>query len=223
VSTDEVYGSIDLGAVDEDAPYRPRSPYAASKAASNHLVRAWHTTYKFPTVTVLASNNYGPRQHPEKLIPTIIRRAISDQSIPIYGDGSNQRDWIYVDDNISAIRAALKRGETGTAYNVGTMALSSNIEIAQRVCASLDELRDQPLGTHAKNISFVQDRPGHDWRYSVNAARAQNQLGWAPTLSIDEGLKKTVKWYLDNTKWIETVMEGRYHGSRLGLSTMSKT
>ncbi len=222
VSTDEVFGSIDAGFVREDAPYAPRSPYAATKASSNHLVRAWHTTYGLPTVTVISSNNYGPRQHPEKLIPTIVRRGIAGDPIPIYGDGENLRDWIYVEDHVAAIRAAFESGNTGESYNVGTMNLASNKEVAHQVCFALDSIRSVAQGTHARQIEFVTDRPGHDRRYAIDTARAQTTLGWEPKTDFHSGLDETVRWYVDNDGWISEVMEGRYDGGRLGLMVGNK-
>lgn len=222
VSTDEVFGSVDAGFVGEDAPYAPRSPYAATKASSNHLVRAWQTTYGLPTVTVISSNNYGPRQHPEKLIPTIVRRGMAGESIPIYGDGENLRDWIYVDDHVAAIRAALQRGKAGASYNVGTMSLASNKVVAQHVCSALDSIRGVDQGTHARQIAFVTDRPGHDRRYAIDTTRARTTLGWSPKTDFRAGIEETVRWYVDNSAWISEVMEGRYDGSRLGLMAEEK-
>jgi dTDP-glucose 4,6-dehydratase len=222
VSTDEVFGSVHTGFVDEDAPYAPRSPYAATKASSNHLVRAWQITYGLPTVTVISSNNYGPRQHPEKLIPTIIRRGMAGESIPIYGDGENLRDWIYVDDHVAAIRAALQRGEAGASYNVGTMSLTSNKDVAQHVCSALDSIRSVDQGTHARQITFVIDRPGHDRRYAIDTTRARTTLDWNPKTEFRAGIEKSVRWYVDNSAWILEVMEGRYDGRRLGLIAEKK-
>jgi len=198
VSTDEVYGS--LGAADpafrETSPYRPNSPYAASKAASDHLVRAYHHTYGLPVLTSNCSNNYGPRQHREKLIPLMITNACAGRPLPVYGDGLNVRDWLYVEDHCEAVRAVLERGRVGETYNIGGTTEKTNMEVVRALCAVLDELRPRPGGGHAELIAHVQDRPGHDRRYAIDAAKIGRELGWRPRESFATGLRKTVDWYL---------------------------
>ncbi len=221
ISTDEVYG--ELGPHDppftESHPYAPRSPYSASKAASDHLVRAWHATYGLPVVLSNCSNNYGPFQFPEKLIPLVIRKAISGERIPVYGTGENVRDWLFVDDHTAALRLIFERGKTGETYNVGGGTELTNIDIVHRICIILDELRpDDPVLPHADLINFVRDRPGHDFRYAIDAKRLQDDLGWAPCTDFQTGLRTTVQWYLDNQRWCEQV-SGVYTGERLGLNT----
>lgn len=221
VSTDEVYGS--LGSTDpafsETTPYAPNSPYAASKAASDHLVRAWHHTYGLPVITTNCSNNYGPWQFPEKLIPLMILNALNGKPLPVYGDGKNVRDWLYVGDHCAGIRTALAKGRPGETYNIGGYSEKTNIEVVHTVCAILDELR--PAGApHAKLITFVKDRPGHDRRYAIDAAKIQRELGWAPREKFETGLRKTVAWYLDNMPWVNQVADGSY---RDWLSTNYRT
>ena len=211
VSTDEVYGS--LGPQDpafaETTAYAPNSPYAASKAASDHLVRAYHHTYGLPTVTTNCSNNYGPLQFPEKLIPLMIRNALQGQPLPVYGDGKNVRDWLYVADHCSGIRTALKKGRPGETYNIGGNSEKTNLEVVHTLCAILDSLR--PAGApHAKLITFVKDRPGHDQRYAINASKIQSELGWQPVEKFDTALRKTVEWYLDHAAWVDNVTSGAY-------------
>ena len=211
VSTDEVYGSLgrDDPAFSETTAYAPNSPYAASKAASDHLVRAYHHTYGFPTITTNCSNNYGPLQFPEKLIPLMIRNALQGQPLPVYGDGTNVRDWLYVRDHCAGIRAALKNGRLGETYNIGGSSEKTNLEVVHALCSILDALR--PDGApHARLITFVKDRPGHDWRYAIDASKIQNELGWQPTEKFESGLRKTVRWYLDHTQWVENVTSGAY-------------
>ena len=211
VSTDEVYGSLgrDDPAFSETTAYAPNSPYAASKAASDHLVRAYHHTYGFPTITTNCSNNYGPLQFPEKLIPLMIRNALQGQPLPVYGDGRNVRDWLYVSDHCAGIRAALKNGRLGETYNIGGSSEKTNLEVVHALCSILDALR--PDGApHARLITFVKDRPGHDWRYAIDASKIQNELGWQPTEKFESGLRKTVRWYLDHTQWVENVTSGAY-------------
>ena len=212
VSTDEVYGS--LGATDpaftETTPYAPNSPYSASKAASDHLVRAWHHTYGLPVLTTNCSNNYGPFQFPEKLIPLMIANALTGKSLPIYGDGLNVRDWLYVTDHCAAIRAVLSRGRVGEVYNVGGWNEKSNREIVDTVCALLDELRPDPTGPHARLVSFVKDRPGHDRRYAIDARKIERELGWRPAETFDAGIRKTVAWYLEHLDWVRDVRSGAY-------------
>ena len=211
VSTDEVYGSLtpDDPAFSETTAYAPNSPYAASKAASDHLVRAYHHTYGLPTITTNCSNNYGPLQFPEKLIPLMIRNALQGEPLPVYGDGKNVRDWLYVADHCAGIRTALKKGRLGETYNIGGNSEKTNLEVVHSLCAILDALR--PTGVpHAELITFVNDRPGHDWRYAIDASKSQNELGWQPTEMFESGLRKTVQWYLDNSQWVENVTSGAY-------------
>ncbi len=211
VSTDEVYGSLNSNdpAFSETTPYAPNSPYAASKAASDHLVRAWHHTYGLPVVTTNCSNNYGPLQFPEKLIPLVILNALAGKPLPIYGDGKNVRDWLYVGDHCSGIRAALARGRPGETYNIGGDSEKTNLEVVHAVCAILDELH--PAGApHAKLITYVKDRPGHDQRYAINAEKIRRELGWEPRERFEKGLRKTVEWYLSNNEWVDSVVSGEY-------------
>jgi dTDP-glucose 4,6-dehydratase len=211
VSTDEVYGSLGPNdpAFSEYTPYAPNSPYAASKAASDHLVRSYHHTYGLPTVTTNCSNNYGPYQFPEKLIPLMILNAVGRKPLPVYGDGKNVRDWLYVGDHCEAVRLALKCGRPGTTYNIGGNAEKTNLDVVHAVCAILDELR--PNGApHGKLITFVGDRPGHDRRYAIDAGRIRSELGWAPREHFDTGLRKTVQWYLDHMTWVGNITSGEY-------------
>ncbi len=211
VSTDEVYGSLGPKdpAFSETTAYAPNSPYAASKAASDHLVRAYHHTYGLPTITTNCSNNYGPLQFPEKLIPLMIRNALQGQPLPVYGDGKNVRDWLYVSDHCSGIRTALKHGRPGETYNIGGNSEKTNLEVVHALCATLDTLHSAGA-PHARLISFVTDRPGHDHRYAIDASKTQTELGWAPTEKFESGLRKTVAWYLSNTAWVENVTSGAY-------------
>ena len=211
VSTDEVYGSLGRNdpAFSETTAYAPNSPYAASKAASDHLVRAYHHTYGFPTITTNCSNNYGPLQFPEKLIPLMIRNAVQGQPLPVYGDGKNVRDWLYVSDHCAGIRAALKKGRLGETYNIGGSSEKTNLEVVHALCSILDALR--PDGApHARLITFVKDRPGHDWRYAIDASKIQSEIGWKPTEKFESGLRKTVRWYLDHPQWVENITSGAY-------------
>ncbi|TCS72893.1 dTDP-glucose 4,6-dehydratase [Sulfuritortus calidifontis] len=212
VSTDEVYGSLGPGdpPFTETTPYAPNSPYSASKAASDHLVRAYHHTYGLPTLTTNCSNNYGPYQFPEKLIPLMILNAVQGKPLPIYGDGLNVRDWLYVGDHCTAIRAVLARGRVGQTYNIGGWNEKPNIEIVKTVCDLLDELRPDPAGPHARLLTYVQDRPGHDRRYAIDARKIERELGWRPAETFDTGIRKTVRWYLDNVAWVEHVASGEY-------------
>ncbi len=218
VSTDEVYGSLgDHGAFREDHPYAPNSPYSASKAASDHLARAWFHTYGLPVLTTNCSNNYGPYQFPEKLIPLMILNALAGAPLPIYGDGGNVRDWLYVLDHCRAIWRVLEAGRPGEVYNIGGNSERSNLEVVDGLCALLDELvPDSPHRPHAELKTFVDDRPGHDRRYAIDASKLQRELDWEPTESFDSGLRKTVLWYLNNRDWSERVMDGSYRGERLG-------
>lgn len=217
VSTDEVFGSLGAeGRFTESTPYAPRSPYSASKAASDHLVRAWHHTYGLPVVTSNCSNNYGPFQFPEKLIPLMVLNAIDGKALPVYGAGDNVRDWLYVEDHARALWAVLQRGETGRDYNIGGDSERSNIEVVRTICALLDELA--PKATpHAGLIQFVDDRPGHDHRYAIDAGRIRAELGWTPRENFDSGLRRTVRWYLDHLAWARDIQRRSYAGQRLGL------
>ena len=217
VSTDEVFGSLDEeGKFSETTPYRPNSPYSASKASSDHLVRAWHHTYGLPVLVTNCSNNYGPYQFPEKLIPVAVLSALAGRPIPVYGTGGNVRDWLYVDDHVRALMAVLERGRPGETYNVGGNSERSNLEVVRAICAILDELA--PGATPYESlISFVQDRPGHDWRYAVDTAKIAAELGWAPEETFESGLRRTVAWYLENGEWCRRVMDGSYQLERLGV------
>ena len=212
VSTDEVYGSLasDAPAFTELHPYEPNSPYSASKAASDHLVRAWHHTYGLPALTTNCSNNYGPYQFPEKLIPLMIVNALAGKPLPIYGDGLNVRDWLYVRDHCSGIRAVLERGRVGETYNIGGWNEMTNRDIVRAICALLDELRPDPLGRHERLITQVPDRPGHDRRYAIDAHKIERELDWRPADTFDTGIRKTVHWYLDHAPWVDHVQSGEY-------------
>ena len=212
ISTDEVYGSLgtDDPAFAETKAYEPNSPYSASKAASDHLVRAWHHTYGLPVLTTNCSNNYGPRQFPEKLIPLMIVNALAGKPLPVYGDGLNVRDWLYVTDHCAAIREVLARGTPGENYNIGGWNEKTNIDIVRSVCALLDELRPSADGSHARLITHVSDRPGHDRRYAIDARKIERELGWRPAETFDSGIRKTVQWYLDNPQWVTDVQSGAY-------------
>ena len=213
VSTDEVYGSLapDAPAFTEQHPYEPNSPYSASKAASDHLVRAYHHTYGLPVLTTNCSNNYGPYHFPEKLIPLMIVNALAGKPLPVYGDGMQVRDWLYVKDHCSAIRRVLEAGRLGETYNVGGWNEKPNIEIVQRICAMLDEKRPRADGkSYAEQITYVTDRPGHDRRYAIDAHKLERELGWKPAETFETGIAKTVQWYLDNSQWVENVQSGAY-------------
>jgi dTDP-glucose 4,6-dehydratase len=218
VSTDEVYGSLgDEGKFTETTPYAPNSPYSASKAASDHLVRAWHHTYGLPVLTTNCSNNYGPYQFPEKLIPLFIQKALAGEALPIYGDGSNVRDWLYVEDHCRAIWRVLEAGRLGEVYNVGGNNEMSNLEVIDMLCVLLDELvPDSSYRPHKQLKKFVKDRPGHDQRYAIDATKLKQELGWTPDETFATGLRKTVSWYLNNETWCQRVMDGSYRGERLG-------
>ncbi|MHB1100701.1 MAG: dTDP-glucose 4,6-dehydratase [Burkholderiales bacterium] len=210
ISTDEVYGS--LGENDlftEETPYRPNSPYSASKASSDHLVRAWHHTYGLPVVTTNCSNNYGPYHFPEKLIPLIILNAVNGRPLPVYGKGENVRDWLYVEDHARALRLVLEKGRIGETYNIGGRCERTNLEVVQTICAILDDIFPS-RAPHASLISFVADRPGHDYRYAIDASKIERELGWLPEESFDTGIRKTVQWYLDNPEWVNHVTSGAY-------------
>ena len=212
VSTDEVYGSLAKTdpAFSETNKYEPNSPYSASKAASDHLVRAWHHTYGLPVLTTNCSNNYGPYHFPEKLIPLMIVNALAGKPLPVYGDGQQVRDWLYVKDHCAAIREVLARGKLGETYNVGGWNEKPNIEIVKTVCALLDELKPDPAGSYARLITYVTDRPGHDRRYAIDARKIEQQLGWKPAETFETGIRKTVQWYLDNPEWVGNVLSGGY-------------
>jgi dTDP-glucose 4,6-dehydratase len=213
VSTDEVYGTLTptAPAFQESTPYAPNSPYAASKAASDHLVRAWHHTYGLPTLVTNCSNNYGPYQFPEKLIPLMISNALQGKPLPVYGDGQQIRDWLFVLDHCSAISEVLAHGKVGATYNVGGGNQRSNLEVVHTLCALLDELRpDSPYAPHIQLLTYVQDRPGHDRRYAIDARKLESELNWHAAESFETGLRKTVQWYLDNAAWVESVTTGAY-------------
>lgn len=218
VSTDEVYGALGPdGRFGEDSPYRPSSPYSASKAAADHLARAWHTTYGLPVIVSNCSNNYGPYQFPEKLIPLTIIKALGGETLPVYGDGANVRDWLYVEDHARALLAMLERGRPGETYCVGADAERRNIDIVRQICALLDERAPAAGGcTHAARIAFVADRPGHDRRYAIDAGKLRRELGWTPRESFESALAGTVGWYLGNRGWWEPIVAARYRGERLG-------
>jgi dTDP-glucose 4,6-dehydratase len=222
VSTDEVFGSLaGTGRFTEDTAYDPRSPYSASKAASDHLARAWHHTYGLPVIVTNCSNNYGPYQFPEKLIPLMILTALREQPLPVYGDGSNVRDWIFVDDHVDALLTALERGTPGATYLFGGGAERANLEVVRSICRTLDELQPSAGGPYERLITFVKDRPGHDFRYAIDSGRARQELGWQPRHRFEEGLRRTVDWYLHNADWCENVLSGAYRGERLGLGANS--
>ena len=218
VSTDEVYGSLGpTGRFVETTPYAPNSPYSASKAASDHLVRAWFHTYGLPVLTTNCSNNYGPYQFPEKLIPLVALKALAGESLPIYGNGSNVRDWLYVEDHCRAIWRVLAAGRPGEVYNVGGDSERTNLEVVDTLCGLLDELvPDSPHLPHAQLKVFVTDRPGHDQRYAIDATKLKTELGWAPQECFETGLRRTLAWYLENPDWCGRVMDGSYRGQRLG-------
>ena len=219
VSTDEVFGSLGAeGFFDEETPYRPNSPYSASKAASDHLVRAWHHTYGLPTLTSNCSNNYGPYQFPEKLIPLTILNALEGKPLPVYGRGENVRDWLFVDDHADALLTILERGRPGETYAVGGRNEHRNIDVVRAVCDLVDELAPKlPAGPRRRLITFVTDRPGHDQRYAIDPSKISRELGWSPRETFETGMRKTVRWYLDNRVWWEHVRSGVYRGERLGL------
>ncbi|MEO0006622.1 MAG: dTDP-glucose 4,6-dehydratase [Bacteroidota bacterium] len=211
VSTDEVYGSLgDEGLFTEDTPYDPRSPYSASKAASDHFVRAWFHTYHLPVVLSNCSNNYGPNHFPEKLIPLIINNIRTNKPLPVYGDGQNVRDWLWVKDHALAIDVIFHQGRVGETYNIGGNNEWKNLDLVQQMCDIMDDLLDRPAGSSRSLITFVRDRPGHDRRYAIDSSKLQNELGWAPTVRSEEGFRETARWYLENEKWLEHVISGSY-------------
>jgi dTDP-glucose 4,6-dehydratase len=221
ISTDEVYGSLGAeGHFTEDSRYRPSSPYSASKAASDMLVQAWGTTFGLPVIVSNCSNNYGPYQFPEKLIPTVILNAIAGEPIPVYGAGLNVRDWLFVDDHAAALLTIVQRGRVGETYNIGGDSEATNITLVHRLCAILDELRPERRpghGSHADLITFVEDRPGHDFRYAIDSSKVKRHLGWTSSVTLEEGLRRTVVWYLENAWWWQGIRERGFAGERLGL------
>ena len=219
ISTDEVFGSLPADPAvkfTEDTPYDPRSPYSASKAASDHLVRAWHETYGLPVVLTNCSNNYGPYHFPEKLVPVIILNALAGKPLPIYGDGSNIRDWLYVEDHADALLLVLEKGALGRSYNIGGENERTNLELVRTLCEILDVLRPKPEGAYSDQITFVTDRPGHDARYAIDPSRICAELGWRPSVTVEEGLRRTVRWYLENEAWWRPLQERAGVGQRLG-------
>ncbi|SEI03798.1 dTDP-glucose 4,6-dehydratase [Paracoccus alkenifer] len=216
ISTDEVFGSLGpTGQFTETTPYDPRSPYSASKAASDHLVRAWHETYGLPVVLTNCSNNYGPYHFPEKLVPVVILNALHGREIPVYGDGGNVRDWLYVEDHADALLLCMEKGAVGRSYNIGGENEATNIDLVRMICAHLDTLRPQ-AAPHERLIRFVADRPGHDRRYAIDPSRIRDELGWHPSVTVDEGLRRTVAWYLDNESWWRPLLDREGVGQRLG-------
>ena len=220
VSTDEVFGSLgDDGAFTETTPYDPSSPYSASKAASDHLAVAWHRTYGLPVLLSNCSNNYGPYHFPEKLIPLVITNAVMGRPLPVYGQGSNVRDWLFVDDHARALVGILERGKPGESYNVGGRSERNNLEVVRAICAQLDALQPHPNGKpHASAITFVTDRPGHDFRYAIDPQKIEREIGWRAAESFETGIEKTVRWYLANETWWRPLRESKYDGERLGLT-----
>ena len=221
VSTDEVYGDLEeSGLFSEETAYDPSSPYSASKAASDHLVRAWYRTYGLPVVITNCSNNYGNYQFPEKLIPLVTLNALEGKPLPIYGDGQQIRDWLYVEDHAEALRLVLEKGAVGETYNIGGHNEKTNIEVVKNICSLLDELvPNSPYIPHESLITYVKDRPGHDIRYAIDASKISRQLGWKPKETFETGIRKTIRWYLDNTKWCKHVQDGSYQRERLGTGT----
>jgi dTDP-glucose 4,6-dehydratase len=217
ISTDEVYGSLgDDGLFTEDTPYDPRSPYSASKASSDHLVRAWHETYGLPVVLTNCSNNYGPYHFPEKLIPKVILNALQGKKLPIYGQGLNVRDWLYVEDHADALLLAVTKGTPGRSYNVGGHNERRNIDLVKAICSILDAKRPLAAGSYGDLITYVEDRPGHDARYAIDPKRIMDELGWQPSVTVEQGLEKTVDWYLDNENWWRPLLEIDGVGTRVG-------
>lgn len=218
VSTDEVFGSLgEDGCFTEKTPYDPRSPYSASKASSDHLVRAFHHTYGLPVIVTNCSNNYGPYQFPEKLIPLVINRAIRGRDLPVYGDGKNIRDWLYVEDHCEALKLVLQKGRPGETYNIGGRSEKTNIEVVKTLCRNLDELCPREDGnSYEEQITFVPDRPGHDRRYAIDSSKVEKELGWKREHDFLSGILRTVRWYLDNQEWVEDVLSGKYRMERLG-------
>ncbi len=220
ISTDEVFGSLgETGFFTETTAYDPRSPYSASKASSDHLVRAWGHTFGLPVLVTNCSNNYGPYHFPEKLIPLIILRALAGEPLPVYGDGTNVRDWLFVDDHARALQAVFERGQPGETYNVGGNAERRNIDVVQVICSVLDEVEPRGDGAaYADQITFVADRPGHDQRYAIDASKIRDELGWEPSVTFEQGIAQTVRWYLNNRDWWQAILDGRYNTARLGVT-----
>lgn len=217
ISTDEVYGSLGVtGHFTELSPYRPNSPYSASKASSDHLANAWHKTYGLPVLISNCSNNYGPYQFPEKLIPHCVIRALAGETLPVYGRGQNIRDWLHVEDHVTALIAVATRGRPGEKYNIGGHQERRNIEVVEAICAALDELRPLGIGSYRDRIAFVTDRPGHDFRYAIDPSKAEKELGWRQVRGFDRGIVDTVRWYLDNETWWQGILTGGYQPGRLG-------
>lgn len=220
ISTDEVFGSLGpTGMFTEVTPYDPRSPYSASKASSDHLVRAWHETYGLPVVLTNCSNNYGPYHFPEKLIPVVILNALAGKPLPIYGDGGNIRDWLYVEDHADALLLVLQKGAVGRSYNIGGENERTNLELVKTLCEILDRLQPRDEASYADLITFVTDRPGHDARYAIDPSRIRDELGWQPSVTVEEGLEKTVQWYLENESWWRPLLERSGVGQRLGTKS----
>jgi len=220
ISTDEVFGSLgDEGAFTETTPYDPRSPYSASKASADHLVRAWQHSYGLPTLVTNCSNNYGPFHFPEKLIPLVIIRAMLGMNLPVYGDGGNVRDWLFVDDHVRALRLVFEKAEPGETYNIGGNSERTNLQVVETICSALDKVAPRDDGKpYREQIEFVPDRPGHDRRYAIDATKVRSKLGWEPSVSFDEGIARTVDWYLTHRSWWEPLLGDRYDTSRLGLA-----
>ena len=217
VSTDEVFGTLGAeGLFREDTPYAPNSPYSASKAGSDHLVRAWRETYGLPTIVTNCSNNYGPFHFPEKLIPLVILNALDEKPLPVYGKGENVRDWLFVEDHAAALMLVAAKGRVGESYNVGGRNEKKNIEVVETICETLDEIRPRGTGRYRDLITFVQDRPGHDLRYAIDCSKIQRELGWHPQETFNTGLRKTVQWYIDHPAWWQAIRSGQYRGERLG-------
>jgi dTDP-glucose 4,6-dehydratase len=221
ISTDEVFGALgEEGFFTEETAYDPRSPYSASKAGSDHLVSAWHHTYGLPTLITNCSNNYGPHHFPEKLIPLVIIKCLAGEPLPVYGKGDNVRDWLYVDDHVRALQAVFERGKVGESYMVGGRSERTNLAVVHTICDTLDRIKPRADGaSYRAQISFVSDRPGHDFRYAIDASKLERELGWKPIESFESGMEKTIHWYLDNTSWWAAIQSGAYGGERLGLST----
>ena len=219
ISTDEVFGSLGpTGLFTEETPYDPRSPYSASKASSDHLVRAWHETYGLPVVLTNCSNNYGPYHFPEKLVPVVILNALAGKPLPIYGDGGNIRDWLFVEDHADALLLVLEKGVVGRSYNIGGANERTNLELVKTLCSILDRLSPRAEGSYVELITFVTDRPGHDARYAIDPSRIRDELGWRPSVTVEEGLEQTVQWYLDNENWWQPLLQRSGVGKRLGTS-----
>ena len=220
ISTDEVFGALgDEGFFTETSPYDPRSPYSASKAGSDHLVSAWHHTYGLPTLVTNCSNNYGPYHFPEKLIPLMIIKCLAGEPLPVYGRGDNIRDWLFVDDHVRALRTVFEKGVAGESYMVGGNNERTNLQVVEVICDTLDGIEPRADGrSYREQISFVADRPGHDFRYAIDAGKLQSELGWAPRENFESGMARTIRWYLDNRDWWQDILSGRYQGERLGIA-----